>query len=238
MEFSFCSLSSQKFQAPFFRAEISVNQVPFELEIRPGQIYSIVEYDLEAKRNLFEILTGEKYSDLRFHGRSLPEGWYFRKDRYPIMGLDVLGINGEFSNLSPAENIILPSYRKISSPSIFFPSEALNGAEIDWHKKHPNAGGSLSEMNHADRLSVQLEGIITFHPELLICYEPFLHLDRQGRGLFAQCFSTLTSRNSSVIIITSSMTNYLGEDSVVKDSEFLTEIIYEQDGRICIEKQE
>lgn len=103
-------------------------------------------------------------------------------------------------------------------------------------KKHPNAAESISEMNRADRLSVQLEGIITFHPELLICYEPFLHLDRQGRGLFAQCFSTLTARNSSVIIITSSMTNYLGEDSMVKDSEFLTEIIYEQEGRICIEK--
>ena len=225
-------------QPSFFEAEIAVNQVPFELEIRPGQIYSIVEYDLEAKRNLFEILTGGKYSSLHFHGRIMPEGWYFNKNRYPILGIDVLGINGEFSNLSPAENIILPSYKKISAPSIFFPSEALTGAEIDWHRKHPNAANSISGMNRADRLSVQLEGIITFHPELLICYEPFLHLDRQGRGLFAQCFSTLTSRQSSVIIITSSMTNYLGEDSLVKDSEFLTEIIYEQDGRICIEKQE
>jgi ABC-type sugar transport system ATPase subunit len=223
-------------ELPFFQADVCVNQVPFELEIRHGQIYSIVEYDLHAKRKLFEIMTGEKYSDLRFHGEKLPEGWYFRKNRYPIIGLDVFGINGEFSNLTPAENIILPSYRKISSPSLFFPSSALHAAGIDWRKKHPNAAESVSEMNRADRLSVQLEGIITFHPELLICYEPFLHLDRQGRGLFAQCFSTLTARNSSVIIITSSMTNYLGEDSMVKDSEFLTEIIYEQEGRICIEK--
>lgn len=223
-------------ETPFFQAQISMNQVPFELEIRHGQIYSVVEYDLKSKRELFEILTGRKYADIRLHGEKLPKGWYFQKNRYPILGLDVLGINGEFSNLSPEENIILPSYRKISSPSIFFPSSALNAAEIDWHKKHPNAADSISRMNRADRLSIQLEAIITFHPELLICYEPFLHLDRQGRGLFAQCFSTLTARNSSVVIITSSMTNYLGEDSMLKDSEFLTEIIYEQEGRICVEK--
>lgn len=227
---------SREQEQPFFQAEISINHVPYNLEIQHGRIYSIVEYNIHSKHRLFQILTGEQYSDLRFHGEKMPEGWYFQKNRYPILGLDVLGINGEFSNLSPAENIILPSYRKISSPSFFFPSSALNAVEIDWRKKHPNAAESISRMNRADRLSVQLEGIITFHPELLVCYEPFLHLDRQGRGLFAQCFSTLTARNSSVVIITSSMTNYLGEDIMVKDSEFLTEIIYEQEGKICIEK--
>lgn len=230
------NLNSTDEDLPFFRAEIQLHHIPLELSVKHGHIYSVVEYDMKAKRELFDQLTGKGSGKFYYYNQLLPSGWYFQKRKYPIIGLDALGIHGEFPNLSIKENILMLNYKKIAMPFAWIPKEAAGAVEKDWKRKHPHSLNNIHSMNRADRLSVQLESILIFHPELLICYEPFLHLDRQGKGLFAQLFSALIARNSSIVIITSSISNYLGEDNMLADTGFPSEILYEKGGKICHER--
>ena len=224
---------------PVFTAEnLELSRIPFRLSLQKGEVISIVEYSNENKSRLYQILSGlQEGKDLYLEGKRLPKNWYYAKERYPIIGIDTFGIKGMFANLSPAENLFLPSMRKASRPGLVVPAAGYQAVWADWKKRHPDSGDTIESMNRGDRLSLQLESWLIFNPRVLILLEPFLHLDQQGRDIFREYFTQFRNRGTGIIVLTSSRTNYLGDDAKQLESDLFDRIIYTENGAVIDEQR-
>lgn len=188
----------------------------FFIELYEGEIISVVEYNIEKKVKLYEQLIGEeKGLNCYIRGSLVPPRKKFNGKKYPIIGINTFGRGGLFENMTIEDNLILPSLKKICFPNILMDSHLMEAVKREWKNKHPFSNNSIKDMSIYDRLSLQLESWLIYRPDVIVMLEPFLHLDQQGRGIFAQYFAQYKRIGISVIVLTGSESNYLGEDAEV-----------------------
>ena len=218
-----------------FRAEniFTDGDNKINIAIKENEIVSIVVIDVKEKLRIFRCLTGqEKGVKLYLDNRLMPDKWYNDRLKYPVIGIESLGIRSLYPKLSVEENLVFPSYQKLSNDP-FIKKDALSSAKRDWYLRHPDCAETVQEMSLADRLSLQLESWWIFRPRILILLEPFLHLDRQGRGILSQYFTRFKERGTSLIVLSESRNNYLREDVIsLKENLFDRMIVLEEEADI------
>lgn len=191
------------------------------------EVISIIDEDYSEIKDLYKTLSGQVMSNgkMFFQGESLKPGWNKDIVKTPIVGIDALGIKRLFPQLSVAENLALPSYQKLNKGSGILSPSVLSATYTAWNKQHPYSGDSIQKMSRADRLSIQLESWWIFHPKVIIFFEPFLHMDQQGRGVIAQYFAKYKERRTAIIVLTGSKNNYLGDDVIALEDRLFDHVM-------------
>ena len=178
-----------------------------DISFREGRVTTLLALDEEFRKRLFLNLSGRSvdtgtYCVIREH--RLENGQYpeFVKNR--VVSAAHLGSREElFENMSFGENLLLPSFRKITFADYLFHSEHLTSA-LDRNpipaEEYPKPVKS-GDVN--DRIAAVLERWFLYNPDVLVLLEPFEQCDLVGVSVVRSYIRRFSSRGTCVIIIRS-----------------------------------
>ncbi|MDF1568638.1 MAG: hypothetical protein P1P77_11530 [Spirochaetaceae bacterium] len=192
---------------------ISIKGIPlkfgrrFDLELKSGQIATIIVPDLRDRMRLFSYLSGRRihrdiaiYMDQnRVKTRSLSDFVRLR-----IVSSANLGTETElFPHMTLGENILLPSYCKVSSTSFLIQRNQV-GEVIGRNILDDSMSGMDSlAVETNESLRIVFARWLVFRPRVLVLLEPFTHCAAPGENLVSSYINLLAKRGSTVVLVQS-----------------------------------
>ncbi|GHT77570.1 hypothetical protein FACS1894130_02290 [Spirochaetia bacterium] len=188
----------------------------FSLSVYSGEAVNILVYDIQQKNRLFNLISGRSTGTDQKHP---PLIWLDNRMLFPheqrqpvsrhIVSIRNLGSADElFVNMSPVENLLLPSMKKISRFGIFVSGSVKKALERLYLRDISKEHEGVEALNDHARISLTLERWRIYGCKVLVLLEPFLHLDQQGRELAARYFLQMKEAGVAIIIISSSINTY------------------------------
>jgi ABC-type sugar transport system ATPase subunit len=182
------------------------------LSVYAGEAVHVLVYDITHKNRLFNVISGmdQKNSPpVWLDGRLLLPREKRRFAWRRIVSVHNMGSPDElFQNLSPAENLLLPSIKKICRFGVFVPASAKKALERFCVRNIAPEHQKTESLDENRITALTLERWRIFGCKVLILLEPFLHLDQKTRELAARYLLGMKEEGAAIIIISSSVNAY------------------------------
>lgn len=186
----------------------------FSLQLYAGELLHLVDYNIGRKQQLFQLLSGQVQQSeicLFYRGMPLPANWMLHKERFPIAAIENIGTKGLFEQMTPAENLLFPGLKRISGPLGWLPPKGIERTVVhEWNNSLDESVQSIQQLTQAQAISLQIEAWKVARMRVLLLFEPFLHIDNQGRSALQDALQRFRSDGGSALVLSSSQSGYLG----------------------------
>jgi ribose transport system ATP-binding protein len=191
---------------------ISQKKEPWFFSVYSGEAVHILVYDITQKNKLFNVISGldqRNSPPVWLDGRLLLPREKRRFVSHRIVSVRDMGSPDElFQNLSPAENLLLPSMRKICRFGAFVPASAKKALERFYVRNIAPEHSKTEDLDENGVTALTLERWRIFGCKVLILLEPFLRRDQKTRELAARYLLGMKEEGAAIIIISSSVNAY------------------------------
>jgi ABC-type sugar transport system ATPase subunit len=182
------------------------------LSVNSGEIVNVCIYDIAKKNRLFDILSGKeqrKALHLEIEGKAFSQAEKKRLVSKHIISIQSLGSGDElFPNLSPGENLLVPSFKKIRQFGVFISDSARKALEDRYVHEIDSGNTAIYELGEDKNAALTLERWRIFGCKALILLEPFLRLDEKSREAVTRTLLSIKKEGAAIIIISSSINTY------------------------------
>jgi ABC-type sugar transport system ATPase subunit len=179
--------------------------------INKGELVVLIEKDYAQKKKVFDSLSARrKILDYRliYEGQHMSASSVEESVRNKIVSIGRLDRRSELiENLSIAENLLLPSIRKVSNRIDIFPTDVIKALEKQAEKLNISPGKKVRQLTDLEYLTVLFERWYIFQPKVLILLEPFLFCDSVQTRAIMQYIEKFIAMGTGVILITSNDVN-------------------------------
>jgi ribose transport system ATP-binding protein len=187
----------------------SRQEKPWFLSVRSGEAVHILVYDITLKKRLFNAISGIEADNsipVWLDGKLLLPREKKQPVLHRIVSVRSMGSPDElFQNLSPAENLLLPSMRKIREFGVFVPDAAKKALEKFYIRDIDPDYQGMKTLDENKITALTLERWRIFGCKVLILLEPFLHRDQKTQELATRYLLRMKEEGVAIIIISSSV---------------------------------
>lgn len=179
-----------------------------KLDFCKGKITTLLINDNEEKERLFEALAGwelDQETVKKINGERVRKKDIGGMIEKRVVGIKHLGGKDEvFSNMRIADNLILPSLRKLTHVQYILHSAGLTRSISVKHPGlFPTPYCKMSELETDERIAVMLERWYIYNPRVLILMEPFVSCDIYGVSIVKNYLRKFTSKATAIVILKS-----------------------------------
>ena len=175
-----------------------------KLELREGTIFYLQEPSTKKCDAILHLIYNNfkgKECQLSYQGKPLPNGWEYRKEKFPIVVLCHTGAEGLYKNLSVSDNLLLPSLKKISAPNVWIPDEQIFAvAKKEWKNNVPE---KVELLTRGELVELQLESWLIFNPNVLILMNPFWGNDEHTRAKIIEYLLHFRKQGCAILVVSS-----------------------------------
>ncbi|WP_334160093.1 ATP-binding cassette domain-containing protein [Muricomes intestini] len=173
-----------------------------------GEVVTFLTVDGKERERLFRIFSGRELGGNTYC--LLDSKRYERADsgefvRRKVVSVMHMGSKEEvLAGMSPGENLLLPSIRKISSFEYIIASGKMRKM-IKQNMKNilVRPGAVVRNLEVNDLISITLERWYIYNPKVLVLFEPFQQCDVYGVSIVKSYIKKFASRGAVIIIIKS-----------------------------------
>lgn len=184
------------------------------LEIRGGEVRNVASYDASFRRRAFALLTGDAQDrtfSVSLNGRALRPISVSRLVRRKIVAMRWNHDGANLAaNLSVADNLILPSLRKIRRLGLFSPRSAGEAARRQLLLRDGELPDRTADCTLQQRIEIALERWTVFRPRVVIMLDPFEYADSRGVATITEYIERFAANGAAVLVITSGNLVYRG----------------------------
>ncbi len=198
-------------------------------EILPGfsvcraEAVNLVNYSFTSRENIFKSLTGQTYAPalkMQIGTESIrPVGYELLFKRKVAAVRNFSDEKGGFPKLSVADNMVMPSLKKICRAGFFVTDKAGKALYRQIRKQYPELPERMADCSPSERIIVRMESLIVFGPEVLIMLDPFFLLDAKCRTVVRNYIRKFIKRGTAVILISSGGSAYTAVCSRIIQTE-------------------
>lgn len=179
-----------------------------KFEFCKGKITTLLINNNEEKERLFAALTGwENNLEVvrKVNGKKISKKDILGMIEKKVVGIKHLGSKDEiFSDMKIADNLILPSLRKLTQRQYIFHSAGLiKSVSVNQSELFPSPYQKMAELETDERIAVMLERWYIYTPRVLVLMEPFVSCDIYGVSIVKNYLRKFTSKATAIVILKS-----------------------------------
>jgi ribose transport system ATP-binding protein len=208
---SFSSPSS----VSFFVSDLPLSdECPSSFEIRGGEVLNVASYNASFRKSFFALLTGDAQDrsfSVSLDGRPVRPLSVSRlvKRKIVLMRWNRGGASLSV-NLSVADNLILPSLRKILRFGMFHQGVAGEAARRHLLLRDGELPVRTEDCSLQQRIEIALERWIVFRPRVVIMLDPFEYAESGDNVIITEYIERFAANGAAVLLITSGNLAYRG----------------------------
>lgn len=176
-----------------------------EFSVCRKETVNLVSYSLASREKIFKLLTGALYTpdlEIQIGGRNIRPVKYEMLFKNKVAAVrSFFEEKGGFPKLSVADNMIIPSLKKICRSKFFVTDKAGKALYRQMRKQYPGIPEYMDDCPLSERIAVQLESLVVFGPKVLIMLDPFFLLDAECCTVVKNYIRRFIRNGTAVIII-------------------------------------
>jgi len=196
----------QKKKIPLFSVSgLAVSEgKSLEFSAYKSEAINLINYSFTSRERIFKLLTGEKNDPaLKIQIEQEPvrpvscQSLFKKK----VAAVRFFSEKSGFPKLSVADNMVIPSLKKICMSGLFITDKAGKALYRQIRKQYPELPEYMADCSLSERIIVQMESLIVFGPEVLIMLDPFFLLDTKCRTILRNYINIFVKRGTAVLLI-------------------------------------
>ena len=182
-----------------------------KIYVNNSELVVLIEKDYAKKKKVFDSLSGRQHEldyYLVFEGILCQASSVEEYVKNKIVSIGRLDHRAELiQNLKIAENLLLPSIRKVSNFLDLYPVDVIKALERQVEKLNISSDKGIDQLTDLEYLIVLFERWYIFQPKVLILLEPFLFCDTVQVEAIMNYIEKFIEIGTGVIVITSNDVN-------------------------------
>lgn len=180
----------------------------YQFDFLKGEVYTLLELDMKKKEEIFYLLSGrvqDRYQEVYIDGNKCDYKNVMEYVDQKIVSIAHMGDSDELLlSMSPGENLLIPSLRKISTWEYIISAHKINSMlEKEMGILDEDSKRTIKSLTINDCIGLVLERWYVYKPKVLILFEPFVNCDVYGVSLVKSYIKKFVGIGTTVIIVKS-----------------------------------